>query len=720
MFRSLTTDGLGARRAHLNEPARTAAEALCAQGFAGFITGHTHHPELVPLGDGFYANSGCGVMAVEPRDAWARMPPVFGGVIRRSWIEVHAKREVEVSLVVAETPVPGATRVERLVSRHRPSRPSTPTTVTTLPGGSGWPIDHADFAAATRTRRSRRVAAVVVLVAALVGVLSSVTPPSRGRLRTLLGLVPVELPQVASATLVFASISLLLIARGLRRGNRLAWLATLGLLVLSAVLHLVKGGDVEEALFTAGTAGWLLARSSAFRIRPDSASVRRAMVVSSVGIASALAASEILVLGLGSHRPTNATIGALVERLAGNSTIPLPGDTPFVTPALAATGLGLAIAVAVILLAPRRPPKPSERQHLADRARARSILELHGGDTLAYFALRDDKRWFFTGESMVAYGVRNGVCLVSPDPIGPSEDWADVWSDFTAFADQHGWTLAVLGAGPGWLPVYEAAGMQSIYMGDEAIVDCQAFTLDGGTMKGLRGSYNRVKKAGFTSIFLAPHEVPAALGLALREMMADTRQGETERGFSMTLSRIFDPDDRNLLLSVALDPTGRPLAFCQWVPAADIAGWSLDLTRRSKAEQPNGVADFLIVETILHLKETHQVGLGLNFAVMREIVAGEREGGFSNLERRILHKFSETMQIESLWRYNEKFRPVLATALCRPRCGGARRRPDDRHRRRRVDLRAPRARALLRQGRTRAAVVVTGAEPRQQRGGSGS
>lgn len=657
VYRSLATDRLGARATHVNEPPRAAAESLCAQGFAGFVTGHTHHPELTPLRQGFYANTGCGTLAVEARRTRLRMPPVFDGVLRRSWVELVSGRDVEATLVVAETGAMGATRLERLAARPRPERPERPTAVAISPGGAGWPIDLTALGSTAATRRVRRMAAGLALFAAFVGLYSATTPPATSRLRALLEIMPVELPQAASATLVFASIALILLSRGLRRGHRLAWLSTLVILVVSAALHLAKGGDVEEAALATVMAIWLATRSSSFPVRPDAATVRRAALVSASGAGIALLGSELLVLAFGAHRRRGASVPALVERLAGNATIPLPGDTPFVTPALAATGVGLAVAALVLILGPRRPPTISQRQHLADRARARAIVERHGGDTLAYFALRDDKQWFFTGSSVVAYGVRNGVCLVSPDPIGPVDEWVNTWSEFAAFADRHGWAVAVLAAGPGWMPVYEAAGMQSIYMGDEAIVDCQAFTLDGGTMKGLRGSYNRVEKAGYTSLFLRSGDVDPAMEQALRDMMADTRQGEAERGFSMTLSRVFDPDDSDLLLSVAVSPEGRPTAFCQWVPAADIAGWSLDLARRSHAPQPNGVADFLIVETILHLKETHQVGLGLNFAVMREIVAGEREGGFFTLERKILHKFSETMQIESLWRYNEKFRP---------------------------------------------------------------
>ena len=144
----------------------------------------------------------------------------------------------------------------------------------------------------------------------------------------------------------------------------------------------------------------------------------------------------------------------------------------------------------------------------------------------------------------------------------------------------------------------------------------------------------------------------------MREIMTQTRQGDAERGFSMTLSRIFDPDDTGLLLAVARNRDGRADAFCHYVPAADVDGWSLDLMRRrADPDLPNGLTDFVVIETIRHLQKGRRWGLGLNFAVMRAVMAGELEGGLHGLERRVLHKFSETMQIESLWRYNEKFRP---------------------------------------------------------------
>ena len=93
--------------------------------------------------------------------------------------------------------------------------------------------------------------------------------------------------------------------------------------------------------------------------------------------------------------------------------------------------------------------------------------------------------------------------------------------------------------------------------------------------------------------------------------MTETRQGEVERGYSMTLSRIFDPRDQGLLLAVCFDADGRPLAFNQYVPATQVDGYSLDLMRRtSDPDAPNGLTDFVIIETLQWMSERGLSGSG--------------------------------------------------------------------------------------------------------------
>jgi lysyl-tRNA synthetase class 2 len=51
-------------------------------------------------------------------------------------------------------------------------------------------------------------------------------------------------------------------------------------------------------------------------------------------------------------------------------------------------------------------------------------------------------------------------------------------------------------------------------------------------------------------------------------------------------------------------------------------------------------------------------GLGLNFAVMREVLEGERDGRLDQLVRPVLVRLSEGTQMATLGAFNEKFDPT--------------------------------------------------------------
>jgi lysylphosphatidylglycerol synthetase-like protein (DUF2156 family)/UDP-2,3-diacylglucosamine pyrophosphatase LpxH len=671
VYAALAGSRLGPRGAHLNGAPRTAATALCADGYAGLVTGHTHQPELTAVPGGFYANSGCGLRCLDLRPARFGLPPVFAPVVRRSWVELDVQHDVRARLLTADTPDGTLTWPERLVLR-RTWLPAAAAggrggagalqVVAAVPGHAEWPVREPQLTARARRDRVRRKAAAAVVVVGLLGIVSALTPPLALRLRGLLELLPIELPEGAAAGLVVVGVAMLLLARGLRRGARAAWAVTLGMLATSAVLNLLKGIDVEETLLALGVAGWLVRHRAAFPVRPDARTLHRTTALAFATALGVLGLSTALVILTGQRgvagESARETARGVAERLVGNGSLPLPFAVPFLTPALLALGICVLVAAGWLLTRPRLGDAPTPEQHRSDLARARELVHRHGGDTLAYFALRDDKRWFFTGDCVVAYAVRDGVCLVSPDPVGPPEQWAAAWAEFTAFAERHGWPVAVVGAGEGWLPIYTEAGMRPLYLGDEAIVDCSRFSLEGRPMKQLRSAHSRVRRAGFTVSFHDPAQVDPALADQLRELMTQSRRGDVERGFSMTLSRIFEPADTGLLLAVAQDAEGRVGAFCQYVPAADISGWSLDLMRRGNdPELPNGLIDFLVLETIQHLRKAGQWGLGLNFAVLRAVLAGEHGRATTDLERRVLHRLSDGTQMESLWRFNQKFFP---------------------------------------------------------------
>lgn len=507
-----------------------------------------------------------------------------------------------------------------------------------------------------RVRRVRRVSAALVALAGLLDLASAITPPLRERLHVLLAVVPLAVPQAATSLVALAGVALLVLGRGVRAGQRRAWAAAVALLLGSAVLHLLKGADVEETVVALGLAAWLFHVRGSFSAPPSPTSPVLALAASVVAAAVAgVAAAEVFPLGQPHPGWSTAAI-AVLSRLVGlhvGTLSDLLDD--FLTPALGAAGLALVMFGGWTIFRPAR----WRRQH-GELARARQIVDRHGDDTLAYFALRGDKAHFFVGDTVVAFAIIGGVCLVSPDPVGPVEERSEAWQAFRSFAAERGWPVGVLGATDEWLPIYKAGGMSSFYVGDEAVVDCQSFTLEGGRFKGLRQAVNRIAKYGYTIAFYDPAHLDPELQDQLRELLEEGRQGETERGFSMTLGRMFDPLDTGLLLSVAFDPDGVPVACCHWVPAPGIAGYSLDVMRRSRSDShPNGLTDFVVVRTIEHLRARGFTGLALNFATMRAVMSGDAGDGFAARgERWLLKRLSDSMQIESLWRYNAKFEPA--------------------------------------------------------------
>ena len=92
-----------------------------------------------------------------------------------------------------------------------------------------------------------------------------------------------------------------------------------------------------------------------------------------------------------------------------------------------------------------------------------------------------------------------------------------------------------MGACGDWLPVYGASGMHDLYIGDEAVVDVRRFSLDGKQNKSLRQSVGRVEKAGYRVEFFDPAQLEPELEAKLRGLMTESRRGDVERGFSMTL-----------------------------------------------------------------------------------------------------------------------------------------------------------------------------------------
>jgi UDP-2,3-diacylglucosamine pyrophosphatase LpxH len=136
---SISALALAERGYGQNHAARQRAADLAGQGYRGFLSGHTHHPELSPCRSGFYANTGSCTTVVEGTATRLTMPSAYLRAQQICWLELSGVRGgLAAELRVARVDLPGATRLERFAARGRHRFDTTPAVVGSWPGPA-WP-----------------------------------------------------------------------------------------------------------------------------------------------------------------------------------------------------------------------------------------------------------------------------------------------------------------------------------------------------------------------------------------------------------------------------------------------------------------------------------------------------------------------------------------------------------------------------------------------------
>ena len=516
-----------------------------------------------------------------------------------------------------------------------------------------------------RLRLSDRVPALAALASALIGLIniaSALSPNIRWRGHVLLEFEPLEAMRLFHALALPAGGALLLVAPYLLKRRQRAWHAAILLMLMLGLVDLLKGLDFEETVLTWGVAAVLLLSRPAFTVRHDPITLRSALwrvpLLGLLGLAGAALATWVSQ----GHPSVGSVLRETGDLLRGQ-----PGPIRFtrhsalhyhfawIPLTVHVVELGTLLAIAYVIFRPLAAPRALP--DAGARRLATEIVRSHGRDTLSFFKLRGDKQYFFATErqAFVGYRVENGVLLLSGDPVGPEAAIDPLLAQLRAFAEARGLKLGAVGASDAMRQRFEQLGLRSLYLGDEAIIDLEKFSLEGRPIRKVRQSVTRLRKAGYDSEL---HELraldPPTLAAAERVLELG-RQGAPERGFSMAMDTISGPHVDQTLVLLARDGEGTVRGVLHFVPCYGRSAVSLSFMRRDP-DTPNGLTEFMVATATELLRERGVGELSLNFATFaRWMHSPER------LHERALGKVVSVLnpffQIESLYRFNAKFFP---------------------------------------------------------------
>ncbi|MDQ0009373.1 phosphatidylglycerol lysyltransferase [Luteibacter jiangsuensis] len=485
----------------------------------------------------------------------------------------------------------------------------------------------------------------LTLVCGAVLLFSGATLAIPGRMEILRGFVPLPLVEVSHFLSSVVGMLLLILARGLQRRLDAAYVLTLVLLILGAILSLLKGIDYEEATLLSLLA---LALAPAHRHFYRRASLFRASFSPGwvLAIGAVLACSTWLVFFSFKHVEYSNNLWWEFSFHHG-------GAPRALRALVGATAVVMLVALAN-LIRPARPRRayPGE----ADLARAMPLLK-HFDSAQAHLALVGDKMLMFApgDQAFIMYDIEGRSWVAMGDPVGTDEAARRelVWSFRESCERAGGWPIFYQ-VRPADLDLYLDVGMNLLKIGEEARVRLETFNLDGKSKKTLRGTVNKLSRDGLRMEIVPAEAVPALMPKLKCVSDAWMRDKKVrEKRFSLGLF-----DERYLARTpMAVVWQGDELvAFANVFVTATKEEASVDLMRHLP-EGPSGIMDFLFIELMVWAKAEGYRWFNLGMAPLSGLQNRRTAPLWSRFGAMVFGRGERFYNFRGLHRYKDKFDP---------------------------------------------------------------
>lgn len=268
-------------------------------------------------------------------------------------------------------------------------------------------------------------------------------------------------------------------------------------------------------------------------------------------------------------------------------------------------------------------------------------------------------------EAGIAYRADQGVALTVTEPAAHPEDLPAVLREFVDFCGVQGLTPALYSVHGPVVEVTDSWGWPRLQVAEETVLSLPDLEFRGSRFQAVRSSLNRAAKEDIHTEWFFYDDLPADY---LDQIIAISQQWVDEKplpemGFTLGgVAELNDPDVRILL---AVDADGKVQGVTSWMPVyegGEIIGWTLDFMRRLDGGFPP-VMQYLIASAALWGQENGYQMLSLSGAPLAHAKGkeGESEGSSAAALDGLLDFLGRTLEpvygFRSLLQFKSKFQP---------------------------------------------------------------
>lgn len=505
----------------------------------------------------------------------------------------------------------------------------------------------------------RVIPALLLFSLGIVNIISVLTPAVAERVLWLKHFLPVDAIVVSNYFVLVLGLFLLVTASFMLKGLKIAWWFAMTLSVISMIANLTKAVDYEEATLALFViAGLIMTRKDYY--------VQNSPRLRSVGIQTAvLSIIAVLIYSIVGfyyldkrHFNVDFSFWESVKYslqnyfLIGSSDlIPL---SRFAERFLLSINVSGFISLSVLVYTLIRPYFFRDTASPEELEKPKELVSLYGKSALDYFKTYEDKM-IFNPEGLnafISYRTSGNFAVVLENPVAENDQTMQKCiSLFDKYCYETGLKSFYYRVPEESLPVYRALRKKVMFIGQEGVVDLNAFTLEGGSKKSIRNAISKVKDRGYTCHV---HQPPVKDGLLQKlKSVSDEWLEETGRSEILFSQGMFSWNElkQQTLLTVE-NSEEKIIAFLNVIPDHQKGEGTYDLLRKT-SDAPNGVMDFILVELFSYLKSQDYIAVNLGFAPLSGL---NDPHTFSEKSMKFAYeKIRGFSQYKGLREYKEKF-----------------------------------------------------------------